>query len=402
MRSRIGVAVTANGVAAVLLHRGAIVWRGSVPVSPDAPLTQSIAALLRYAPVGKLAKPGVVAAIGPSASQVKVLRGLPAVRDPRLYSRIIRSSPERFFLRNGVPLLIAEVAVQHDRIWGAALDEPVVQAVVDACRVTRLRLLGCVPSLAVIGNAFTDGYIAWHDGPAFVEVTVSKGVCSSARRGQSGASVVEASIAPALEALGDEAADFAEAFAAATAARRQSLLLRPRSESLSRRTRLVLRMFVCMLVLAAGLVVIVAPGLSASREQARAERELAGLQPRALEVAQARQKLRLVSEALDQVEAFDASRRSALEFLGGMNQALPESTALVMLRVDSVGGNFVAITRAGATVLAAVADIDGVMGPQLIGSMTHELSNGIETDRLSIRFRFRRISSVVGRGETIK
>src|SRR6185437_4701267 len=107
----------------------------------------------------------VVSALGPSVSQLKCLTDLPPVADSKALVALVRENTGRFFLRNGILLLISGVHVESpSRVWVAGVDAPVVADVAAGCRRVGIVLRAVVPSAVALRHAIRTDAIAWIDG----------------------------------------------------------------------------------------------------------------------------------------------------------------------------------------------------------------------------------------------
>src|SRR5881296_3715873 len=81
MTTRIGLALARDAVRAVAVRRRRILWAAEAPLEPGAALDAAIRSLLAAAPVPRFPRPVLSAAIGPQASQVRLVAGLPDIQD---------------------------------------------------------------------------------------------------------------------------------------------------------------------------------------------------------------------------------------------------------------------------------------------------------------------------------
>ncbi|MGH7620914.1 MAG: hypothetical protein ACREMU_01110, partial [Gemmatimonadaceae bacterium] len=103
----IGLSVGSDHLRAVGVRAGEVRWTLEAERSADGDLAAEIVSLLRHATLPRWTRPVVAAAIGPAASQTKRLTGLPALADVAALRAVVRESASRFFLRNGVPLVVS-------------------------------------------------------------------------------------------------------------------------------------------------------------------------------------------------------------------------------------------------------------------------------------------------------
>jgi hypothetical protein len=98
-------------------------------------------------------------------------------------------------------------------------------------------------------------------------------------------------------------------------------------------------------------------------------------------------ELRRTTATLGEVAAFDGGRRSATLLLADLTRALPDSSAIAAIRVDTAGGTLVALTPRAATVLSGIERVPGIVAPEIPGPVTREAVRGRELERLTVRFR---------------
>lgn len=92
MSLRIGLSVASDSVRAVGVRAGDVLWAIQAERSLTDDLYADIVKLLRHATLPKWPRASVMAAIGPSASQTKLLSGLPAIVDVNALHSIVRAS----------------------------------------------------------------------------------------------------------------------------------------------------------------------------------------------------------------------------------------------------------------------------------------------------------------------
>ena len=378
-------------VCAVAVRDERILWAIEAERHPDEPLGAAIATLLTQAPLRRWPRPRVVVAIGPSEAQTKRLAGLPPLSDTRALAQLVREGVGRFFLKNRVPLVTSGVRlVEPGRVWAAAFEQLAVGEVESACRAARLAVRAVVPTAVVLGRALAGERATWRDGALSLELTFSSGTLIAVRRS---AAVRETSAdatptpVPALATLGARAMSFADAYGAALLPRDEAIALRGGAgalASLPAARRIQIAACVLALTLAASLL---APGLAARRTEHIARMNLASLARTRREVAIEERELARMTGALAEVSAFDSTRLVTTTLLTNVSRALPEGSALVTFRVDSAGGNVVALGPRAAQVLSALEHVPGLGAPEMVGPVTREIADGREVERVTIRFR---------------
>jgi len=374
---RIGLAVSSDSVRMVAVRDECILWAGESPIDGGIPLE--------------------VAAIGPAQAQVKHLTGLPPVADVRVVAKLVQESPGRFFLKNGFPLAVTGVRLaDKGEAWGGALDEPVARAIADVCRRHRFTLRGIVPTVLVLGKSLEGERVVWRDGDVAAELTLREGSLVAIRRLPMGSEHDTAVPTPraALRTLGDDAWHFADAYAAAMTRDDEPVAAHPGRTAAHETPRVPRwRLTAAIVAVAIGaLAAMSAPGISAMRATRSAERALRELGPARGAVVRAESNLRNVSAALDEVSAFESARRSPTVFLSQLADLLPPTAQLVAVRLDSAGGNIVALASRAGDPLSGIERMDVVEAPEIIGPVTREYVGQQEKERVTIRFRWRRVA----------
>ena len=93
--------------------------------------------------------------------------------------------------------------------------------------------------------------------------------------------------------------------------------------------------------------------------------------------------------ALRQIRTFSTARRLLTPLLSSISLQLPESTAIVALRLDTLGGTLVALSPVGADLVAAVSTTPGIDAIQLSAPITREMAGPLELQRMALRFHYK-------------
>ncbi|HYW08757.1 MAG TPA: hypothetical protein VE913_17480 [Longimicrobium sp.] len=391
MALRVGIAVGGDHVRAITVRGGRVVSATEAELPAGASLAEVVADALASAPLPRFPAPRVTVALGPSLAQTRRLTGLPPVDDRRLLAQMVREGASKFFLRTGAPLLTTGVRAESPGVvWAGALHEPATRAAEAGCRAAGVTVDAFVPAVVALAHGLADGTHAWSDGSAAVEVEVAGGTLTSVRRILPGVPAAELPVpVAALVPLGEHAWRFADAYGAAVLPRDEPLAVR-RGEGGRRRTdvppwRLGIAATAAALSLAGAAI---APAWRAMSAEEVAAARLARHQSAYRAASVARGDAARVTAALVEVAAFDAARRSPTLFLAELTRALPEGSALVAVRVDSAGGNLVALAPRAAGVLVPLERMAGVDGPEIVGPVTQETVAGQAVERVSVRFRW--------------
>ena len=385
--TRLGLAVARHEVRGVVVSDGEIVWRAARGVAPDEPLSEAIVAVLADAPARRTwPRTRVVATIGPSASQVKELTGLPDIHDRRVVSQLVAANPSRFFLRPAGAVVAGPVWHTQNAWWAAIFDGATIASIELAAQKLGIHLEACVPAPTAVARAHRNGLVICEDGDARVGVTVRDGQWISVRRAV--ADAPPAAPHNALAKLGHEHARYADAYGAACCNRRSPLALRrEKRRDSSRRLRRPA-------VIAAGIVTLLAAfsarGALAARQIAASEERLKALRAGGVEWATTAARLQETNATIDQIARFADARISTVQLLASITAALPESTAVVSLRVDSISASIVLISASAAAVIPRLAAIPGIADVRASGTLTREIVAGARLQRIAVRFRIGR------------
>ncbi|MGH7679628.1 MAG: hypothetical protein ACRENU_14250 [Gemmatimonadaceae bacterium] len=394
MTVRLGLGVGRCEVRAVLVRDGRAVWHGKRAHSGVEEVADAVVNLLVTAPSRRFSKTRVVAAFGPGIAQVKRISGLPAVSDGATAAQIVRGNTSRFFLRNGVPLASTSLHSSNGVWWGGVLEVPMLLAIESACRRLPLRLQGCVPALAALANLVRDGTVTAQDSGTAASLTLRSGTWLEVRREAPSETGADVAGKPARPGLAD--ATYADAYAAACCTRRSPLWLAPTDDG--RSTRRAIRTALAVLAAIALIAVVAAPGLSASQRLARNAPRLAALRDSVSKWAPVLQQLNATTASLAEIDRYFGDRKSVTKLLGALSDALPDSSAIVSLRIDSVSGSLTVLSASAASIVPELAAIQEVFDPRIFGAVTREMVGQAQLQRMAVRFDLVPRSPVLRRG----
>ena len=392
MTTRIGLALARDAVRAVAVRRRRILWAAEAPLEPGAALDAAIRSLLAAAPVPRFPRPVLSAAIGPQASQVRLVAGLPDIQDSETLAAFIREGAASFFLKNGERLITSVARSAGVGVaLAAAIDEPCVEVVRDVCRARGWRFGFIAPVPVALAHALTEQFFTWTDGAVVLEVTRSEGSIESVRTRPTCAAestFTPPQPVPELASLGADALRYADAYGAAASEAVPALALDAAAagfwtESEARR-RLVLPGLVLVVGVAAVLLSPLAAAWSASRAEARVARVRAD-QWQA--VVSALAQLDRVTAILQDFHGFAESRSSVTRVLGELTRALPQGSVLVSLELGDTQGQIVALSSNPAAVLAAVERLPGARSVELVGPVRRETVAASEVQRVAVSWR---------------
>lgn len=445
-RVRIGIAIGERTVRAVGVRGTYVLWGFECELENEESVASAIEKLLALAPLPRWPRAIVMAAIGPSRSQVRQLCDLPPIDDRRALAALVQEGASRFFLKNGSPLLTSALvpslaaapgeAMRLAAPWASAFDRDVIDGIAAACTGAHLRLAAALPSVVLLGRVLERETVSWRDGDTIAECRYEGGRLIQVRRSRAGsehdtdpprrslagvdprraATIVgeeptdqkpadqEATdrqptdreltdqkptdeVARVLSPLGEAAWRFADAYGAATSPETAPFAYRPKSGGSLDQPLPRWRRALAASVLACALVT--AAGAPIARDayvSHTASARLQALGPQRIEAARLEHELVQVSAALHMVAGFAAGRPSALAILRELADSLPDASALVTLRIDSASGTAVVLAAQVSDAVAAMDRLESITGVEIAGPVTREAIGGRELERATIRF----------------
>jgi Tfp pilus assembly protein PilN len=391
MRARIGLSLGHDALRAVVVHGGRITWAGEVAREPGTPSVDEIVALLAEAPLPRWPRPVLGVAVGPHASQVKLLQGLPPLTDTEVLSAIVHERPTAFFLQNGTPVRTTGVRLAGEGVaWSAAIDAPYVQSVRDAAAAMRLRISFVAPSAVVLPRVLHGEQFVVRDGPVALEVTRDRDGFSSVRR----VPAATADAGPpqpvsALLEIDEDAGRFADAYGAAVAAPGDPLTLGPRGDVPWEARRRRWRIIPPAVLAAAGAIALLLSPLKPHLDARRTEAELRTLQASeqwrlTVDVLAQRER---VTGALRELEGFAASRPRQTRLLADLTRALPDSAAVERIDIQGDEARLVIVSPRVNRAIAALRAAPGVSEAALVGEVAQTASSAGPLQRATVRVR---------------
>jgi hypothetical protein len=389
MIHRLGVSIHAHELRAVLVRGSDFLWHASLERDSSVSISEALASLLSSLPKTVGIRRATIA-IGPSACQVKQIDGLPAVDDLAMLTRLLHENSAAFFLRRTHRLAVSDVERFDDgSLWAAAFDLDLVTAAIESLKKKGFSRSRIVPSVLALASVLPAGTSQWSDGDHTVEIsTDERHVLLRTRRVLTADGDARPSLAGMITKLGADAWDSAAAFGAALLPRSARFAWRPAPDpkrvARVQRARLVATIGVCA---ASALAAVAAPGVRAAQIVRSTSGEMNRLRASQTEYARAQGELRRASLTLDRVERFQEDRGKTTLLLGAISQVLPESTALVTLRLDTLEGNFVALTPHAADILPQLTSVTEIVAPRIVGSLTKEVVGTVQVERATVRFK---------------
>jgi Tfp pilus assembly protein PilN len=385
----LGVCVDRGTVRAVQLARGQIVWVGTAPYGERAELVDLFGRLAADAP----ARPRRVRVVLARALvQVRTSTGT-ALTTARARRYVALQAPQLFRQNGSVLVTDACVhAVNGDRVLvAAAAEEPLLTAVAQGCEQAGLTLESLGPSADVLPRALAHapetGTLVFGHGETAELLELERGTVWQSRRLLQTAESAHEWAEP-LRALGDQAPEFAEAFAAAVRSPRLTLLPSDTRVARARAARKRLGW-----VAVAAVVLWVLAGVTHVARLAGASRaaraELVALAPALDSALAVRRELTLALTALGSLERAQQSRSRWLALIAQLTEALDDSVFAVTLTVSR--DSTIRITgyaRQAAQALAAVDRMPSLERVRFEGAVARErIATGAgvaELDRFTI------------------
>lgn len=392
MRTRVGVALSRDAIRAVAVRRNRIVWAAEATVERGAPLEAAISSLLTKAPLPRFPRPILNAAVGPHASQVRLVAGLPEAPGTAAAGAIIREHTASFFLKDGVPLITTNVQpTTKTEAFAAAIDGPYVDAVLRVCRARHLQLGFIAPSAVCLPRAFEDRSFVWVDDNFVVDVSHIDGSLETIRtRPLSAAGSVESTsfrLAPPLSALGNNASRFADAYGVAATEAVPTLALDSVTAGFWSWESTRRRLTPPAVLFAAGVMAIALSPLSAVWAGQRAQVRLSRIRDDQVQtVVSTLDMLDRTTAIIGEVHGFASKRRDITNLLGALAAGLPAGTTVVSLELTDSLCQLGALSPNSADVLSAVRQIPGARSVELLGPVQHETMAGREIQRVTVRW----------------
>jgi hypothetical protein len=411
----LGIAISADGVRAVRLRGADVEWSTEQVITEGRQLDVVLDEVLAETVRTWRRLRAVTVAVGPSCTQVRRLTRLPPV-PARMLEALIQENASRFFLRNGVPVVTTSVARNDDgSVWAGAVEQPVVMSVADACARHRLRLIGVVPSVAVLHHALTNDSITWFDGEFAALVQYESGRIVTYRRVSADpvgerTDPAATGLKPELRKLPGAGWRFADAYGAARGGPRPMLAWHPTAASALaypwRNKRLLASGFACALALT---VAAVAPGVASILDEHRSRRALAALGAAADEAAVAERQYAVANSQLLELRRLSEEGRPVTPTLASITQALSAPAMLTSIQFDSAGGTLTALAPSASSVLRQLDGVHTVTDLAIVGPVVPEAGSADgappsvgspdfpRTVRVTIRYKWRHAQRGVAR-----
>jgi hypothetical protein len=382
---RLGVAISSSCVAAVLRRGSVVLWQDLEAVGDeDAPdPIPALGRLLERLPRPRVSTVSLLAAVGLDWAQYKFIerreeknsgRGTDSLRED------VHRAPATFFLSRSVSLAVSPARPTPSGLWVGAIDRALLESIESLCRAKSLAFRGGAPTVAVLGRILPEGSLRWHDAERVASLSMQGGQTAALR--------IELALSRAVSSQGDREAIGQAALAAALVEPTDPSVVDPRAELRVTKRARRRRLGLVTTALAAGLGAWLAPVIRPILLDRLGPEERERLRSAALP---AERDLRGMTRALalrDSIDSFDTSRRDVPALLRKVASALPDSSALVAVRVDAKGATLVVLTPTGISVQPRLASLDGIASAQLIGAVTREIIAGRALQRIAIALAF--------------
>ena len=395
MTVRLGISIRQDECAAIVVRRGRVRWHGRIARDSSVGVRPALAELLASAPSRRSGVRAVVA-VGASYAQIARIAGVPHTLPVGVVARLVQENVASFFLRSPGRLVVTSVQRNADgAAWSAVLDGALVEEAIDALRTARFGSAAFVAEPVAAALVLAPGLHRVVDGGVVAEfVSTNAGTFQRFRRTR-GDSIAESAdtvedLPLAIRPLGEDARHYVAAFGAASCSPDHPLAWRrpvdPRRVRSMARLRLGASAALLVLSIVAALL---APAIRAWSDARRSMRLADRREWVRAAAARVESDLRLVTGSLDRVERFGSRRDDVPLVLAELARALPESTALLSLRIDSVEVNLSILTPHAADVVSELSHAERVAAPRILGSVMRERGKREPLERATIRLRRR-------------
>lgn len=376
---RIGIGVRARELRVALVRAGQVIDSAIHPFDGSHPSPEDYRhAMLAVWPGGararRLRSPSLHLAVGPAHSQLRRIEGAPTLRDADAMTALVQENVSSFFLKNGIPLRVGRPGPPSERgAWIAAFDAPVIDAAIDAAGTLGVHRITAVP-ISVALTPSTDGDLAvqWDDGRVGVRTRF-----------------IDASIEEVTRQIGidgpSERDDIRLDDAMGAVSHRESSLRWTTAGGSRGWFRVARTSAAAVIVLASAVVLVGGPVARDLGIARRNEARIVALRPVIMALNAQEARLRERTVFLEKLEHFSRRRVRALEVLAALTNALPDSTAIVAFRLDSLTA---LVTLFGRDAMGAVAQLqnDATFAVvEVSGPVTREVNGAVEMERVAIK-----------------
>jgi hypothetical protein len=160
----------------------------------------------------------------------------------------------------------------------------------------------------------------------------------------------------------------------------------PRRAVVGRGARAALAAAGVLFMIASTTAAVIAPAVRQDRFVAENRPVVNAGRGRMIEAARLRADLARTTRQLSDIVAFADSRGAAAALVTRIGEAIPESSAVVALRVDPMEGSLTTLTSDVAGLLTGLAAIPSVTSVRVTGVLTSEMIGDARMQRATIRF----------------
>jgi hypothetical protein len=391
MTTRVGVGIGRDRLRAVALLGERIVWAGERPFASDDDLGAVLSAFLAEVPVRRFLPTALSAAVGPHFAPVKTLHGLPATEDPAVLSALVRENLATFFLKNGIPLVSTNaLPIAPGVAIAGTVEEPVLEAVRQACATRRWRLRAVMPVAPALARVVEDDNIVWREGDLTTEITADAGGLKWVRTRPSPPDEPLPVLrpTPALAALGAEASRFADAFGAAELGEGASVRVHSMALAPAGSHRQWHRFRAPGLLLVVSVLGLFLAPLGSKLAEQRALRRVTAVSPEHYHtIDRSLEQLAWTTSMLASTAHFTGTHPPLAPLLGTLAVVLPPDCFLLALELRETSGELTAACTDAAALLRTMRRVPEAADAELAGPVRRELIAGIERQRTAVRWK---------------
>lgn len=334
---RIGLVIAGTSLTVSMTRDQAPVWKDLRDIPPQVNWADFLDSVLEAVPRGRRSQSVCVLLDAPYA-QHRALHGVATTATEQEVNESLLREPHGFFL--GEPtrwMPTGALFVEGDWLAGV-LDREIVEAVAAATSSSQRTFLGAAPAIAPCADSNTNSSLTER------AIAVANGGAE-------------------LPFLLDP--ERAQRFTAQ--ARRRSLALG-------------------LLLLAAGASACLAPTWAIQWQIAHEEGALRKLRSSLLRLSNASPITATTRAAIAHGAPMASESRELVELVARLAAELPDSAAIIALRVDSMRGSATILAPVSVSPLRAVASTAGIVRPRVIGAVTREVVEGSAVQRTVIAF----------------
>ncbi len=374
-RRDLALCIYSDAVHAALVRDGKVLWRQSRARQADESLTDTIAQLCQGVNETRWTRIHLSVSVCPSEMPFKPLTVPPKATRTHI-AAATAVSPARFFPMASDGVITHVAPMRNGRYWGSAVRGALLDGLVGLCQSRRWTLEGVTPALSVLAKGLKSGKVRYTERQCQWSAEVSHGVVIALTGGvrfapapptTDRAMASEIEVAPELLLTCRRPVRTVDAHTPMQV-RRATI-----------RTRWRRHMLVGACVLSA-LGSFLAPDLRRMNERTDAAERLRQVQGPLRDLDALQRRLALLQNQAAVVSRF-GSPRSVTMLLGHLTNSLPDSTAIVSLRVDSTSATITTVSPIGTAVLSGLLDEAEFVTVRTVGSAVRETIAGARVQR---------------------